>query len=189
MNEKGWVNEETMKSWIIKAWKKRSGTFMNPKSVLVLDSCRVHLMENVKKELSKCSQLAIIPGGLTKKLQPLDISVNRSFKSKLRKKWEQWMIDGIKLYTKSGTLKKASYSEIYQCIVDSWKDISDVCVKNGFNKMLNDELSESQLENDFKNEEGAGPNAFGENEEETLGFLTNFDSFEAVSEENFDGFV
>ena len=32
-------------------------------------------------------ELAIIPGGLTKELQPLDVGVNRVFKVKLRAAW------------------------------------------------------------------------------------------------------
>ena len=38
--------------------------------------------------------MAVIPGGLTKKLQPLDIAVNKTFKDQLRAKWENWM-DGM----------------------------------------------------------------------------------------------
>ena len=38
--------------------------------------------------------MAVIPGGLTKKLQPLDIAVNKPFKDQLRAKWENWM-DGM----------------------------------------------------------------------------------------------
>jgi hypothetical protein len=44
------------------------------------------------------SKLAIIPGRLTKKIQPLDLSVNKSFKSKLRSTWERWMMTGVKDY-------------------------------------------------------------------------------------------
>ncbi|KAG8239087.1 hypothetical protein J437_LFUL018808 [Ladona fulva] len=54
--------------------------FFNPKSVLLLDSCRAHITPEIKCIVSKYSRMAVIPGGLTKKLQPLDIAVNKPFK-------------------------------------------------------------------------------------------------------------
>jgi hypothetical protein len=47
------------------------------------NSCRAHITDDTKRLVSKYSKLAIIPGGLTKKIQPLDLSVTKSFKSKL----------------------------------------------------------------------------------------------------------
>ena len=38
---------------------------------------------------------AVIPEGLTKKLQPLDISVIWSFKNHVCEEWEKWMSEGI----------------------------------------------------------------------------------------------
>jgi DDE superfamily endonuclease len=111
-NPKGWINESTMKIWLNKVWRRRPRSFMNPPSILILDSCRAHLTENVKREINKYSKMAVIPAGLTKKLQPLDISVNRSFKSKLRKKWEDWMINSTKFPTTTDKIKRMSYSEI-----------------------------------------------------------------------------
>lgn len=37
------------------------------------------------------TQLAIISQGLTNQLQPLDVSVNQSFKRLIREKWNSWM--------------------------------------------------------------------------------------------------
>jgi len=50
----------------------------------VLDSFRGHTVDNVKNRLiEKNTNIAIIPGGCTSKLQPLDVSINKSFKSKV----------------------------------------------------------------------------------------------------------
>lgn len=44
-------------------------------SLLVLDSFRGHLMEEVKDSLRKVrTDMALLPGGLTSILQPLDVS-------------------------------------------------------------------------------------------------------------------
>jgi hypothetical protein len=50
--------------------------------MLVLDSMRAHISDISKERIQATdSILAVIPGGLTKLLQPLDISVNKTFKA------------------------------------------------------------------------------------------------------------
>jgi hypothetical protein len=115
-NEKGWINQDIMKVWVEKVWRKRKQSFFNPKSLLIMDSCRAHITDT-KWLVSKYSKLAIIPGGLTKKIQPLDLSVNKSFKSKQRSTWERWMMTGVKDYTESGKIKRVSYEEIIRWIL------------------------------------------------------------------------
>lgn len=132
VNPKGWMNCDMLKTWLTEVWGKRKGSFFNPKSLLVLDSARPHIANDSKALLKKYSKIAVIPGGLTKKLQPLDISVNRSFKSKIRRKWEKWMVDGFHSYTKSGRMQRASYAEICKWIVESWADVARECIFHGF---------------------------------------------------------
>ena len=58
------------------------------RSLLVLDSFRGHLTDSVKKTLRKGNiVMAVVPGGCTSKLKPLDVSINKPFKSELRKSW------------------------------------------------------------------------------------------------------
>jgi hypothetical protein len=71
-----------------------------------MDSCRAHIADDMKRLVSKYSKMAKIPGGLTKKIQPLDLSVNKSFKSKLHSTWDRWMITGVKEYTESGKINR-----------------------------------------------------------------------------------
>jgi hypothetical protein len=52
---------------------------------LILDSFRGHLTDKIKETCEKRNIIrAVIPGGMTKYLQPLDLTVNRSFKSKVK---------------------------------------------------------------------------------------------------------
>ena len=49
-----------------------------------MDSFSAHKTDIVKQRFcEKKTDLAVIPGGLTSRLQPLDVSLNRSFKAKV----------------------------------------------------------------------------------------------------------
>lgn len=94
-NSKGWMNEEKMSEWLREIYIKRPGGFLHAgPSLLICDSLRSHITDGVKKQVKHTnSVLAVIPGGLTKELQPLDVGVNRAFKARLRTAWEQWMTE------------------------------------------------------------------------------------------------
>jgi len=58
---------------------------------------------------------AVIPGGLT---SPLDVSINKPSKDRMREKWRTWMAEG-----KGGNLKKPDNSLICHLIRKAWYDI------------------------------------------------------------------
>jgi hypothetical protein len=134
MNEKGWMNEELTKIWIDRVWGNRPNSF-DQKSLLVMDSFEGHKTELVKESCrkSKCD-LAIIPGGLTSVVQPLDVCVNKPFKDKLRNKWNQWMTCGSASLTKNGNLKRPDYGIMCQWIIDCWNEIPQSLVIESFKK-------------------------------------------------------
>ena len=83
MNPKGWCNEEEMKYWISNVWSERS-ELESPQSLLILDSFRGHLVDPVKCRFHENNtHTVVIPGGLTSKLQPLDVAINKCFKEKV----------------------------------------------------------------------------------------------------------
>ena len=111
-------------------------------SWIKFDASDLDMKSQVKKTNS---ELAIIPGGLTKELQPLDIGVNRAFKAKLRAAWEQWMTEGDHTFTKTGRQRRASYATICQWIVDAWAKVSVSTVVRAFKKagIINEQPSNS----------------------------------------------
>ena len=85
---------------------RRPGALLKPRSLLVWDMFRSHCCESVKAKLKEYkTRIAVIPGGCTSVLQPLDVSVNKPFKNYMRKLWIDWMISGNKEFTKGGSLK------------------------------------------------------------------------------------
>jgi hypothetical protein len=66
---------------------KRPGDFFcQQKGLLVLDSMRAHISDISKERIQATDSIpTVIPGDLAKLLQPLDISVNKTFKAELHK--------------------------------------------------------------------------------------------------------
>ncbi len=103
--------------------------------LLVWDACRVHLTAKVKEELKKRNiDTAVIPGGMTSLLQPLDVSVNKPVKSRLRQYWTDWMVDGPKHYNAGGKRKSPTREDVLQWIADAWGTISSDIITGGFLK-------------------------------------------------------
>ncbi|KAF0038013.1 hypothetical protein F2P81_010887 [Scophthalmus maximus] len=119
VNKKGWMTESLMHEWHTECYGKRTGGFFHKnKALLVMDSMRAHITDSVKEAIKRLNSIpAVIPGGTTKFLQPLDISVNRAFKVALRVQWEAWMTSGEKSFTKAGRMRRATYAQVCQRFV------------------------------------------------------------------------
>ena len=78
------MNEDEMSWWVENVWTQRASRTSNPKSLLVLDAFTAHRTDTIKHRFyMKNTDLAIIPKGLISRLQPLDVSLNKSFKAKV----------------------------------------------------------------------------------------------------------
>ena len=85
------MDEERMLEWINKVWLPY---VQGKPALLCLDTFTGHLTERVKAAFDECgTKLLVIPGGCTSILQPLDISINKPFKTYIRQSWCQYMIE------------------------------------------------------------------------------------------------
>jgi len=58
----------------------------------VCDQFKAYVTESTKRLATKLKiQFAVIPGGLTSQLQPLDVSVNKLFKGFMHEEWAKWI--------------------------------------------------------------------------------------------------
>ena len=77
------MKENEMLYWIENVWIK-CNRFFNPQSLLVLDSFSAHIVDSVKRRFSKKNtNITIISEGLISRLQSLDVSINKLFKTKV----------------------------------------------------------------------------------------------------------
>ena len=94
------------------------------RSLLVWDSFRAHLTESVKADLQRRKiDVAVIPGGLTPVLQPLDKCLNKPFKDNMRRKYLNWMMTGPFEYTPVGKKKALSKNLVLRWVKQSWEEI------------------------------------------------------------------
>lgn len=134
VQEKGWMSAELMVDWVKTVWGRRPGGLLLP-SMLVLDSFRGHLVDRVRNELKELrTDLAVIPGGLTSILQPLDVSLNKPFKDNVRRLYTTWMAGGQHQLTPGGKIKRPPVEMLCAWIVEAWQAISDEVVRKSFKK-------------------------------------------------------
>ena len=128
--------EFMLSSYIPKILSRRPGAFFsshNLSTLLIMDSATSHTTDNVSEALEHCNiKSKIINGGLTPLIQFLDTHVNKSFKSAMREKWEDWVENGEVEYTKSGKRKSASYQMICEWVEEVWKKIKPEFIVRGF---------------------------------------------------------
>ena len=124
------------KGWIDEVFMRRPGGLLKPRSLLVWDMFRAHCCDSVKEKLKEYrTRQAVIPGGCTSVLQPLDVSINKPFKTYLRKLWNTWMVSGEKEFTKSGAMKRPGLSLVdMQWVKEAWESISDDIIIRSFKK-------------------------------------------------------
>ena len=90
------------------------------RSLLVWDSFRAHLTESVKEALQRRKiDVAVIPGGLTPVLQPLDKCLNKPFKDHVKTKYLSWMVTGPFEFTPAGKKKAPSRNQVLRWIKQS----------------------------------------------------------------------
>ena len=136
MHPKGWMDEIGMKAWFDKVWKRRPrNRITRKKALLVMDSFEGHKTDSIKKiAQNENTDLAIIPGGLTSVVQPLDVCINKPFKDRLREKWNTWMSSGNFTYTKNGNLRKPEHNVICKWILEVWDEIPNEMIVKSFKK-------------------------------------------------------
>lgn len=127
-----------MEDWLQCVWDRRNGAIEagdEPKSMLILDSFRGHLTDEVKSRIAEGnSDLVVIPGGLTSRLQSLDVCINKPFKAYVQEQYETWLMKDNQPLTKTGKIKKASASTIVEWVSKAWSQIDPDLVKKSFKK-------------------------------------------------------
>ena len=102
--------------------------------VLVSLSHRCHMTEQVRTHVEKHtkSDINIIPGGLTKELQPADVSWNEVFKTTYRQLYNDWMATGGRFFTAAGNMRAPDKLLCLQWVKKAWESVATEVIINSF---------------------------------------------------------
>ncbi len=135
VHPKGWMDENGMRLWLEKVWGRRPGALLKKPALMVWDAFRAHTTDAIKKQISQMkTQVAVIPGGLTSQLQPLDVSINKPFKCFIREEWNKWMQEEECEVTPTGRRKRPSIGMVCEWVKKAWDQINTEIVIKSFKK-------------------------------------------------------
>jgi hypothetical protein len=87
--KKSWADETSIKFWLSRLYGRNNSR----RRLLVWDAFLAHKTENIKTAVKTIynSDMCVIPGGCTSKLQPADVSWNKPFKNKISELYDEWL--------------------------------------------------------------------------------------------------
>jgi hypothetical protein len=103
--------------------------------MLVLDAFKGQLTDSVKNQLRKMkTELVVMSGEMTSVLQPMDVSINKPFKDRLRQQYLAWIADPARELTATGKIKRAAPSEVARWVSAACKAIPGSIIVRYFKK-------------------------------------------------------
>ena len=131
-----WCDEKIMKEWISTEW---NSSFKNPPTagssgkLLVADVHTAQQTNDVKAALSRRNtKLSNVPPGCTSRVQVLDVSVNKPFKTQVRDQFEEHLIENMERVMNGEILVRERRILTTRWVANAW---SYICiVKRGYKK-------------------------------------------------------
>ena len=126
----GWMNEELTKDWVSRAW----GLLAFNQRLLVWDAYKCHITDAITSYAKRSAKtdVSIIPGGLTRHLQPADVSWNKPFKEAYKALYNEWMATGEKSYTPAGNMRAPEKALCLRWVKEAWNSVTTEVVIKSF---------------------------------------------------------
>ena len=121
VQHKAWMDEREMLRWVKQVWEPFTETIDGP-TLLIIDEARAHLTSSVRTAIALCqTELEIIPGGFTSKLQVMDVGLNKPFKDRMRDEVEGFMLN-------AGVGQAPHRTDVARWIKSSWERMPVITV-------------------------------------------------------------
>ena len=118
---KAWCDQEVMEYWVKNCWKPR----VRKESLLVLDVHTAQKTERIKTELKECNTTPVfVPAGCTPIVQPLDVSYNAPFKTKVETAATNHLHDNVEGYLHGRFTAGERRVLISKWVGEAWEELS-----------------------------------------------------------------
>ena len=126
----GWMTSSLYHWWLENIFTRGN---MAVRHLLLVDNYKSHMTEESKKIVEETcnSELIFIPAGCTPLVQPMDVSVNRPFKQRMRDLWVEWFATHT-LRTVHGNPKQPSRQDVINWVSAAWDSIKSDTIKDSF---------------------------------------------------------
>ena len=138
VNKTGMWNETVLKRVVDEVIVKKCQTCFQEPVLIILDSYGTHVkFVNGHKEAYERRNIhfSIIPPSMTGLLQPLDVSVNRSFQQAYNDKYTEYMTQAVSkgsFRTKSGNIAMPKYRVVSEWVLDWSRSMPQEIIKKSF---------------------------------------------------------
>ena len=100
---------------------------------LILDDYCIHIMGNIINQIQSLGiEVIHIPAGCTYLYQPVDVGTNKTIKSEIRDKWEDWMIEGEGIV--DGAAKELTRKLVAEWVLDVYNNFPAHTARNAWMK-------------------------------------------------------
>jgi hypothetical protein len=129
------MTEELMLKWLKVVCSRRPGAFLDQLTMLVLHAFKGHFTDSMTDQLRKMkTDLIVIPGGMTSVLQPMDLSIHKTSKDRLRQQYLTWFEVPACELTETVKIKHAAHSQVVQWVSIVWKAFPESIIVRSFKK-------------------------------------------------------
>ena len=112
-------------------WKKSKAPSIV--TILVLDTYGIHMIGTIVNRIQSLGiEVLHIPGGCTYLCQPVDVGINKTIKSGMRQKWEDWMLEGEEIV--NGVAKEPTQKLVAEWVVLVHSSVQPQPVRNAWMK-------------------------------------------------------
>ena len=136
----GVCDTRTYLEWFEKVWLpyvvRGGGVFAKPKLLfLIADAYRSHYGPEVKKMASENRiLLGIVPSGMTKYLQPLDVCIMKPFKDYVKRQYNEWLLrdPDPNDFTARGNRRSPPREILIEWVHNAWEQVSPNLIRKSF---------------------------------------------------------
>lgn len=128
--KKSWANKDSIMFWLNKLY----GVSNRHQRLLIWDAFQAQITPRVKEMVKQQynSDMAVIPGSCTCKLQPANVSWNRPFKVKLAELYDKWIFDGSTERKRQGNRRPPPKMLLLKWIKEAWVSITPDVIRKSF---------------------------------------------------------